>query len=213
MDCTRGPPYLPSQGHAPFVRLPRPRIGGPVVRAKWQRYTGTMNLFRATLVGVALALALPAASFAQWQWIDKDGRKVFSDQSPPADIPAKNILKQPGARGRSVTPAEPAAPAAVPAKATPASPKLSGKDKELEEKKKQAEAAEAEKKKEQDEQVAKERADNCARMKTAKTTLDSGARIARMNEKGEREYMDDAQRAAEGKRLETLIARDCKAPG
>jgi hypothetical protein len=170
-----------------------------------------MNLFRATLLGVALAL--PAAGFAQWQWIDKDGRKVFSDQSPPADIPAKNILKQPGPRGRSVAPVEPAASAAVPAKATPASPKLSGKDKELEEKKKQAEAAEAEKKKEQDEQVAKERAENCARMKSAKATLDSGARIARMNEKGEREFMDDAQRTAESKRLDTVLARDCKAPG
>jgi hypothetical protein len=170
-----------------------------------------MNLFRATLVGVALAL--PAASFAQWQWIDKDGRKVFSDQSPPADIPAKNILKQPGARGRSVTPAEPAAPAAVPAKAAPASPKLSGKEKELEDKKKQAEAAEAEKKKDQEEQVAKERAENCTRVKSAKATIDSGVRVARTNEKGEREFLDDGQRAAEVKRLETVIARDCKAPG
>ncbi|MGZ5193844.1 MAG: DUF4124 domain-containing protein [Ramlibacter sp.] len=169
-----------------------------------------MNLLRATLLGVALAL--PAASFAQWQWIDKDGHKVFSDQSPPADIPAKNILKQPASRGRAVTPAEPAAPAAV-AKPAPAAPKLSGKDKELEEKKKQAEAAEAEKKKDQEEQVAKERAENCARVKSAKATLDSGIRLARTNEKGEREFLDDAQRAAEAKRLDAAIARDCKTPG
>jgi hypothetical protein len=50
----------------------------------------------------------PAASFAvtalaQWQWIDKDGRKVYSDRSPPSDIPEKNILKMPrGAKGKSV---------------------------------------------------------------------------------------------------------------
>jgi hypothetical protein len=176
-----------------------------------RRYTGAMNLLRATLLGVALLL--PAASFAQWQWIDKDGHKVFSDQSPPADIPAKNILKQPASRGHAAAPAEAPAPVAAPAKPAPAAPKLSGKDKELEEKKKQAEAAEAEKKKDQEEQVARERADNCKRVKSAKAALDSGVRMTRMNEKGEREFLDDAERAAEGKRIEAIIARDCKAPG
>jgi hypothetical protein len=38
-------------------------------------------------------------------------------------------------------------------------------------------------------------------------------RVARMNDKGEREYMDDAARAAETKRLEGIIASDCKAAG
>jgi len=184
----------------------RGRASAAIAREEARRYTGAMNLLRATFLGVALAL--PAASFAQWQWIDKDGHKVFSDQSPPADIPAKNILKQPGPRGRSVAPAEPAAPAAA-----PAAPKLSGKEKELEDKKKQADAAEAEKKKEQEEQVAKERAENCARVKNAKAAFDSGVRISRTNEKGEREYLDDNQRAAEAKRLDGVIARDCKSPG
>jgi len=183
----------------------RGRASAAVARPGARRYTGAMNLLRATLLGVALAL--PAASFAQWQWIDKDGRKVFSDQSPPADIPAKNILKQPGPRGRSVAPAE---PAAAP---KPAAPKLSGKEKELEDKKKQAEAAEAEKKKEQEEQVARDRAENCTRAKSAKATLDSGVRLTRTNDKGEREFLDDTQRAAEAKRLDAVIARDCKAPG
>jgi hypothetical protein len=176
-----------------------------------RRYTGAMNLLRATLLGAALAL--PAASFAQWQWIDKDGRKVFSDQSPPADIPAKNILKQPGPRGHAVAPADAASSAAAPMQPAPAAPKLSGKEKDLEEKKKQAEAAEAEKKKAQEEQVAKERAENCARVKSAKAAFDSGVRISRTNEKGEREYLDDAQRSAEARRLDGVIARDCKAPG
>jgi hypothetical protein len=172
-----------------------------------------MNLLRATLLG--LALALPAAGFAQWQWIDKDGRKVFSDQSPPADIPAKNILKQPGSRTRAT--AEPVAPAtpsaALVQPAAPAAPKLSGKEKELEEKKKQADAAEADKKKAQEEQVAKERAENCVRVKSAKAAFDSGVRISRTNEKGEREFLDDAQRAAEARRLDGVISRDCKTPG
>jgi hypothetical protein len=189
----------------------RARVSAAIARPEGRRYTGAMNLLRATLLGVALAL--PAASFAQWQWIDKDGHKVFSDQSPPADIPAKNILKQPGARGHPVVPAEPAASAAAPAAPKLATPKLSGKEKELEDKKKQAEAAEAEKKKEQEEQVAKERAANCARVKSAKAAFDSGVRISTTNAKGEREYLDDNQRAAEAKRLDEVIARDCKSPG
>lgn len=153
------------------------------------------------------ALALPSICFAQWQWIDANGRKVYSDQSPPAHVPAKNILRQPGVKGTPVVAAE-EAPAA-PAKAQASAPKLSGKDKQLEEKKKQLEAAEAEKKKAQEEETAKLRADNCTRAKGAKAAYDSGIRIARTNEKGEREFLDDATRAAEAKRIESIIARDC----
>jgi hypothetical protein len=176
-----------------------------------------MKLFRFILLG--LALSLPAASFAQWQWIDKDGRKVFSDQPPPTDVPAKNILHQPGSKSRaSVSIETPAAAAsaasgAQSAKVAAGVPKISGKDKELEEKKKKAEAVEAEKKKEKEEEVAKVRAESCDRAKRSKATFDSGVRIARRNDKGEQEYLDDAARAAETKRLEGIIANDCKAAG
>jgi len=169
-----------------------------------------MKLLRVTVLG--LACALPAASFAQWQWIDKDGRKVFSDQSPPAEIPARNIVKQPGVKGPAA--AEPIAPAASQAaRPAPAAPKLSGKDQELQEKKKQAEAAAAEKKKADEEEVAKVRADNCERARRSKASFDSGVRISRTNAKGEREYLDDATRASEAKRLAVIIANDCKAAG
>jgi hypothetical protein len=165
-----------------------------------------MNLLRATLIG--LACALPALCLAQWQWVDKDGRKVFSDRSPPADIPAKNIIKQPSTgKGRPAAPAEAAAEAPTPAASAP---KVSGKDKELQEKKKLADAAEAEKKKAQEEEHAKMRADNCERAKRSKANFDSGVRISTTNAKGEREILDDAQRAAEAKRLEKIIASDCK---
>ena len=176
-----------------------------------------MKLLRLTLLG--LALALPAAGFAQWQWIDKDGRKVFSDQPPPAEVPAKNILRQPGPKSRAAvtietpTAAASAASAAQSAKAAPGVPKINGKDKELEEKKKKVDAAEAEKKREREEEIAKARADSCERAKRAKASFDSGIRITRMNSKGEQEFLDDAARAAETKRLEGIIANDCKPAG
>jgi hypothetical protein len=164
-----------------------------------------MKLLRVTALG--LALMLPAVSLAQWQWIDNAGRKVFSDQPPPTDVPAKRIIRQPGAKAPSSDEPQAAAPAPLPA------PKPSGKDRQLEERKKQAEAAEAEKKKVHDEQLAKMRADNCERARRAKATLDSGMRLSQVNAKGEREVLDDATRAAETRRLDGVIASDCRPAG
>jgi hypothetical protein len=155
------------------------------------------------LICMALCLYALAAS-AQWQWMDKDGRKVFSDRPPPADIPEKSILKRPGSRGSVATPA--VAPAAAPgAAAAPA-----GIDKSLQERKKQAEDAEAAKRKADEERNARAMADTCSRAQQAKSGLDSGARMTRTNEKGEREFMDEAARAAEGERLQGIINENCK---
>lgn len=157
----------------------------------------------------ALACALPLLAWSQYQWIDKDGRKVFSDRPPPADVPAGKILRTP--RGQATPAAEPTVAAASAAKPAGSAPRLSGKDKELEEKKKQADAAAAAKQKEEEAKFAQAQAENCQRAKQSKTTFSSGQRIARVNEKGEREFVDDKQRAEEIARLEAIIARDCKA--
>jgi hypothetical protein len=167
-----------------------------------------MKMLRTTLVVIACAAA-PLA-FAQWQWIDKSGRKVFSDQAPPPDVPAEKIIKRPGNRGADPHAAAAASAPAAPAAPAPAAPRLAGKDKELEEKKKQQAAAEENKKKAEAEELAKNRAESCDRAKRAKATFDSGVRIATTNDKGEREFMDDDARAAEAKRIDGIIARDCK---
>jgi hypothetical protein len=174
------------------------------------------------LLLLALGCAWAMAASAQWQWLDKDGRKVFSDRPPPQDVPEKNILKQPPGRASSRTPAAPAATGAAPAGDQPAAvaaasprpaasaPKLSTVDKELEEKKKQADEAEAAKQKAEEQKLAKARAENCNRAKTAKSTIDSGVRVGRVNAKGEQEILDDAARASEAKRLQGIIDSDCK---
>jgi type IV secretory pathway VirB10-like protein len=173
-----------------------------------------MNLIRAFLTGATVCL-VSLSALAQWQWLDKDGRKVFSDRPPPADIPIKNILKQPGGKLKAVETA-PDEAAAGPAGA-PATPKVaasglrvSGKDKELETKKKQAEDAEAAKRKAEEDKNAQAKADNCNRARQGKATYDSGARVARVNASGEREVMDDAARAAETKRMQDMIDSNCK---
>ena len=176
-----------------------------------------------------IATSLWAGSaMAQWTWLDKDGRKVYSDKAPPAEILEKNIIKRPGgqvgaantaaaakakviADGVATDQAIEAAVPGVPAPGAAASaPKLSNVDKELEKKKKEKEDAEAAKKKEEEQRVTKAKIENCARAKTAKTTLDSGVRIGVTNAKGEREVMEDAVRAAEVKRVQAIIDSSCR---
>jgi hypothetical protein len=173
-----------------------------------------MKFKNSVILGVLLAASMGAA--AQWQWLDKDGRKVYSDRPPPPETPEKNILKQPGRPASAQAAAQPAAKAASSPASAPAAgstPRLSGKDKELEEKKKQAEQAEAAQKKAEEEKYQKARAENCNRAKLAKSSFDTGARIARTNEKGEREILDEAGRAAEGQRIQDVIKSECSPAG
>ena len=191
----------------------RCRLSGPALHCGMH--------FKPALKTVALALAAASfalSAFAQWQWIDKDGRKVFSDRSPPADIKDKDILKRPGGRGSvAVAAVSESAPAASATPAVAASgavktsaPKLTGKDAQLEARKKQAEEEEAAKKKAEEEKVAAAKADNCSQAKRYLTTLDSGVRIANTNAKGEREVMDDSKRAEEKKRAQGVAETSCK---
>ena len=172
-----------------------------------------MKMHKLLLLAVACTWALGAA--AQWQWIDKDGRKVFSDRPPPAEVPAKSILKQPGgapvarpATTPEASSAENATPAAAASKPA-AKPVAAGKDKELEEKKAAAEAAEAAKKKAEEEKIARAKAENCTRARQAKATLESGVLMKQTNAQGERVIMDEASRNAEIKRTNDIIASDC----
>ena len=178
-----------------------------------------------------------ACAFAQWTWLDKDGRKVYSDTAPPAEILEKNIIKRPGgqagaantaansaaaAKAKIITDgvtADQAIAAAAPSASAPqasaplasaSTPKLSSVDKELEKKKKEKEDAVAAKKKEEEQRVTKAKIENCARAKTAKATLDSGVRLGVTNAKGEREVMEDAARAAETKRVQGIIDSSCQ---
>lgn len=169
-----------------------------------------MTPFRA--LTLACLLAVPALAGAQWMYLDKDGRKVFSDKAPPPETPPGKILRQPGMKAPSAAAQvdSPASASAQAAAASASAPKISGKDKELEARRKQAEAAEAEKNKARAEEHAKVQAENCTRARQAKATFESGQRVAHINAKGEREIMDDAQRAAEVKRIDGIIAADCK---
>jgi len=168
----------------------------------------------ANLFVAASVFVLPLGALAQWQWIDKDNRRVFSDKPPPIDIPENNILRRPNIQPKRLATAtqaaaeNTAAAPAAPAAAAPAKPR--GVDKDLEEKARQAEEADKAKQAAEARKIAEAKADNCNRARQGKATMDSGVRVARVNAQGEREILDDAARAAEQQRLQTVIESDCK---
>jgi uncharacterized protein DUF4124 len=153
----------------------------------------------------ALALGFSHTASAQWKWKDKAGHVQYSDLPPPPSVSEQEILQRPAGQSRRA----PVLPESMMAASAPASaPKTA--DPALEAKRRKAEQDEAAKAKADDAKVAAARAENCNRAKAQLRSLDDGMRIARVNDKGEREVLDDKARADEVKRTREIMAADCK---
>jgi len=138
---------------------------------------------------------------AQWMWKDKEGRITASDLPPPRDVAEKDILQRPDLAARK------------PAAAASAASAVAGKpavDPQLEARRRSAEQEQAAKAKADEDKLAQQRAENCRRARGHLNALESGQRIARVNDKGEREVLDDKGRAEEMRRANEVIASDCK---
>ncbi len=183
--------------------------------------TRLFYLLQCTLLTVSLGATTLA--HAQWGWTDKDGRRVFSDQAPPNSVPDKSIFKQPAGKGpATITPikeetaadkaiADTAKAASDAAKAAaPKNAASSAADVATDKKKKELEAAVAAKKKAETDKFAAAQATNCTEAKKSKASLSSGVRIGVTNDKGEREFMSDTERVARNKRVDDVIASECK---
>ncbi|NRF70083.1 DUF4124 domain-containing protein [Aquincola sp. S2] len=153
----------------------------------------------------ALMVALPV--HAQWKWKDGKGQVHISDLPPPREVPEKDVLQRPSEVKRA--PAAPAAsaPAAASAAVAQAKPRL---DPELEARRARAEQEQKAQAKALEDKNAAIRADNCQRAKQNLATLDSGIRITRVNDKGEREFLDDKARAEEVQRVRQVIQSECR---
>ncbi len=164
------------------------------------------------LCAAVLMLVLSPAQ-AQWKWRDASGRVQVSDLPPPASVPDRDILQRPGAPRRVDSAAAPTPAASGPAKATsgPASARAkTALELEVDRKRQAEEQEKAAKTKADEERRAAQRADNCQRARSMVATLESGQRVSRMNDKGEREFLDDAQRAAEVQRARSIMNSDCR---
>lgn len=160
------------------------------------------------LLGLGL-LAASGMAAAQWKWRDANGRIQYSDLPPPSGVPERNVLQRP--RPPAIVapppPVEGAASAPLAASAPGAENTV---DPALEAKRKQAEQEEAAKRQAEEQRLAQVRQQNCERARANLRTMDSGQRLARINEKGEREIIDDAARARETAQARQAIASECR---
>lgn len=152
--------------------------------------------------GIALALAcLPTLAQAQWIWKDDQGKTVISDQAPPPSVPLSRIVRQPG-RSSPATAADDSKDDAAKTKSLA--------DQDLEFKKRQKDSADAAKKAQEDADRKKIVDDHCSSQRQNLTTLQSGQRMTRTDDNGQRYFVDDATRAADVQRAQADIAKNCQ---
>lgn len=169
-------------------------------------------------LGALLAIGISHPAAAQWKWKDKSGRVQYSDLPPPPTVSDGEILQRPSSaaagRAPAFAPNSAQAAAAALAASAAASAASDGAAKrvepELEAKRRKAAEEEAAKRRAEEEKLKVARADNCQRARGQLRALEDGLRMARVNEKGEREILDDKGRAEEMKRARDVIASDCK---
>jgi hypothetical protein len=162
-------------------------------------------------LAIAAFIATPAA--AQWSWREDSGRVVYSDRPPPPNIKSSQILRQPPAALSATTsaPTSTVAPAGEPSKSetAPAAGPKTLAEREMEFRKRQQERAAAEKKAEEEQQKTSAKAADCERAKGYLRALEEGQRISRTDSAGNRELLDDAQRAAETERARKSVQSLC----
>ena len=143
-------------------------------------------------IWLGLCVALPASA-QMYKWVDSDGRVQYSDKPPPGNIKSEKLS----------APARAGAPAASEGKpektkdAAKASPNTAA-EQEQAFRKRQLDAAKAQEEEGQKQAQARERAENCKR-----------AQAARVDEKGERVYMDDRQIDQETAKAQREAAAVC----
>ena len=157
-----------------------------------------------------LVTGAPSA-WAQWKWKDAKGQVHISDLPPPRDIPDKDVMQRPSesTRRAAATAAAQASAASAPAPVAATKPKV---DPEIEARRIRQEQEQRAKEKANEEKASSQRSENCQRARQHLATLESGMRIARVNDKGEREILDDKARAEEMQRARQVMASECRSP-
>lgn len=177
------------------------------------------------VIRAAIALLIVSAGFvsapseAQWAWKDGNGRLVYSDRPPPSDIKPANIMRQPSTQTLA-NPAPASGPiedAAKPSDANnsdtknapPSNAPKTVAEREMEFRKRQQEKAEGDKKGAEEQTKNATKTAECDRARGYMRSLEDGVRITRTDAAGNREFLDDAARAAEADRTRKIIQSIC----
>ena len=162
-------------------------------------------------IALALCVALPASA-QMYKWVDANGKVQYSDKPPPSNIKTEKLRAPPPAPSAPATGATAGAAKAGTqkdkdaAKAGPNTPA----EQEQAFRKRQAESAKAQEKQAQKDKDAGDRAENCKRAKAALANLELGGRQSRIDEKGERVFLDEQQITQETAKARQEVAAACK---
>lgn len=130
-----------------------------------------------------LALAT-AAQAGVSRWVDAEGKVHYSDQPPPATAKSQKTLD---------LKAGPALPKSAP---DSKGAEKSLAEKNLESRKRRVQAEEAAAKQAKDQEEAKNRKANCEHATNQLRAMQEGQRISKFDEKGERVFLEDKDRAS-----------------
>ena len=143
-------------------------------------------------IAVAALLATTAVNAQIYQWKDESGKTVISDKPPIGGA----------ARAARKIDLEAPASSAAPLKTTA--------DRDMDFRKRQQEAQEKSDKTQKEQTAAADKKENCEKARRYLESLESGERIALRDDKGERYFMEDAQRQQEITKARQAMQASCK---
>ena len=147
-----------------------------------------------TLSVLLVCLLSAAPVYAElYKWVDEKGGVHYSDQPGKGNVKTEKKLD-------------------IPSKASdaPVAASKSWEERNVEFKKRQNATADAEAKQQKEAQEAKTKTENCTKAKNTLQTFESGQRVVTYDSKGERSYMDDAQREKALSDARKSVADWCK---
>jgi hypothetical protein len=138
---------------------------------------------RQLLTIVSMLTLATVAQAGVTRWVDAEGKVHYSDQPPPPTAKSQKTLDLKNS---------PALPIAAP---DSKGGEKSLAEKELESRKRRVQAEETAAKHAKDQEDAKNRKANCEQARHQVQALQEGQRISKFNEKGERVFLEDNDRA------------------
>ena len=149
-----------------------------------------------------LIVLTSTSSFAALnKWVDADGKVIYSDQPPPANVEATVLRSAPG-------PAAPADNGDAAESSAPAAPKTIA-EREAELKKAQQAKKEAADRAAQEQAEAEAATMNCSALNRNLGMLQEGMRMMEVDDNGERYYLSDEQRQQRITKLKQDINTPC----
>jgi hypothetical protein len=165
-------------------------------------------------VGICLVLYLALPASAQmYKWVDSNGKVQYSDKPPPGNVKTEK-LRDPAPAPAASTPAtgeDKGGPKKEADKrdAAKAGPKTVA-EQEQAFRKRQVDANKAQEEDKKKQAAESDREENCRRAKASLANFEIGGRQTRIDEKGERVFMDEQQIAQETARVKQIAAAACK---